>query len=299
MSPRIISALALLLTLLFAATGCERKNPAAPAGVVKANPAYVEYFGQPPTPEKGSCFARVGFYPLRGEPGKVRAVPYFLFEEKNELQQILNRMVGEESVFPPSGPLFNPFPPGTKIASRVQPDGVVELNLSAGGGALREEALPAVAAALTETATQFPDVKRVRILLDGAPLAGMPADGFRHDPARIAPLGPPELLMVVGSWEEGASDPEEILADFDRPVTVNAFRLQDASGQDLKGEYFTSAFDMAVVLHPGNPGAFREGMTLRAQWDVTDRLGRQGKGSGEFVLKRHVHPPQNLAPPKS
>jgi len=62
----VLSALLLAVTLL---AGCEKKAPPVPAGTAKASPAYVEYFGQPPIPESGTCFARVGFLPLRSDPG--------------------------------------------------------------------------------------------------------------------------------------------------------------------------------------------------------------------------------------
>ncbi|MGK2945417.1 MAG: hypothetical protein ACSLFC_11830 [Desulfuromonadales bacterium] len=38
-----------------------------------------------------------------------------------------------------------------------------------------------------------------------------------------------------------------------------------------------------------DPSALREGMTLRAEWRVVDRLGRKGEGQGNFTLERHDH----------
>lgn len=105
----------------------------------------------------------------------------------------------------------------------------------------------------------------------------------------IEPPGPPPLLLVVGAWEKGAQDPEEILADFDRSVKIESFSLMDASGQKIQGDYFTSAFDMAVGIHPESPSAIREGIRLCAEWRVVDRLGRIGEGSGNFTLGRHDH----------
>jgi hypothetical protein len=279
----------LMATLL--AAGCEKKVDAAgPGGTVKANAAYVEHFGQPPTPEKGSCFARVGFLPLSSDPAKVRAVPYFLFRKPDKLQLILDRLTSDEMVLPPGSGLFNPFPPGSTIHVRSRDGGTVTLDLLADGAADAGLNGLAVAAALTETAVQFDGIETVNILLNGSPLEGMPAGGFRHESQRIVEAGPPALVMVVGAWESGADGPEEILVDFDRPVNVQSFRLEDASGQEVKGEYFQSAFDMSVVVHPEAPGTFQEGTILRAVWEVTDRLGRIGKGAGEFALKRHDHP---------
>jgi hypothetical protein len=270
--------------------GCEKKSPTIPAGSVKANPAYVEYFGQPPTPASGTCFARVGFFPLRSDPEKVSPVPFFLFREEGQLQLVLDRLVSGEMAFPAESALFNPFPAGTRVQVRSLGEGVTELTLSLDGTSTAAPDFAAMAAALTETAVQFDEVQRVRILVVGAPMAGMPPDGFGHEPQRIASLDSPNLLMVIGNWEHGAEDLEEILANFDRPVTIGSFRLRDASGQEVKGKYYQSAFDMAVVIHPENPSAFREGIAFSAEWDVADALGRHGKGEAVFRLQRHEHP---------
>jgi hypothetical protein len=281
-----------LFVLLSAAllAGCEKKAPTLPAGSVKANPAYVEYFGQPPTPESGTCFARVGFYPLRSEPGMVRPAPFFLFREDGQLQLVLDRLVSGEVTFPAESDLFNPFPSGARVQVRSLEEGVVELALSLDRTSTVAPDLEAMTASLTETAVQFDEVERVHILLDGVPLAGMPAGGFGHEPQRIASPDSPNLLMMIGNWEHGAEDPEEILANFDRPVTIGSFRLRDGAGREVKGKYYQSAFDMAVVIHPKNPSAFREGISLAAEWEVIDGLGRTGKGSGVFSLGRHEHP---------
>jgi hypothetical protein len=281
-----------LFILLSAAllTGCEKKAPPAPAGTVKASAAYVEYFGQPPTPESGTCFARVGFFPLRSDPGMVRPVPFFLFNEERQLQLLLDRLVDGEVTFPAESAQFNPFPAGARVQVRSLAEGVLELTLSLDGTVAEATDLTAMAAALTETAAQFDEVNSLRLLLDGSPLAGMPADGFGSERQRIAPPGSPTLLMVTGNWERGAEDPEEILANFDRPVTVDSFRLRDAAGKEVQGKYFQSVFNMAVVIHPEAPSAFREGAAMSAEWEVTDALGRTGKGTGVFSLGRHEHP---------
>jgi hypothetical protein len=287
MNTRLFFRLFFLTVAVLSAAACQNE-PTAAGGKVKASEAYLTHFGGPPVPEKGQCYARVGFYPLKEAPEKVGAVPLFLFEEKNQLQLLLERLVSAEIDFPARSPLFNPFPPGSsvRLASRAGDTAEVELILK---GSSKPENLSAMAAALTETVVQFEDIEQVRIVVNGTPLEEMPANGFAHDAGRIAPPGPPALLLTVGTWEDGALDPKEILADFDRPVTIESFTLTDASGQKIKGDYFTSAFDMAVVIHPDNPSSLKEGMALRAEWQVVDRLGRKGEGTGNFTLGRHDH----------
>ncbi len=288
MTPKIWLYMVLLAAAVFGLSACQKESSAGPQGTAKANEAYLTHFGEPPVPERGECFARVGFYPLEGSPGKLGAIPFFLFREQDQLPLLLERLVGNEAGYLSRSRLFNPFPPGSTVRLLSQAGDTVDLELSL-KQAPQPEMLEAMAAALTETAIQFEGIEKVRIMVDGAPLPGMPESGYAHDARRIEPPGPPTLLLVVGAWDEGAQDPDEILADFDRPVNVENFSLKDASGQKIQGDYFTSAFDMAVVIHPEKPATIREGMSLRAEWQVVDRLGRKGSGSGEFTLRRHDH----------
>jgi hypothetical protein len=273
--------------LAVALIACRQETADPPPTNVKANQAYLDNFGQPPGSDQGQCFARVGFYPLREMPGRVQAVPFFLFDEKDELPQLLDRLLNLPLVFPQASPVFNPFPPDSRL--RVGPRAeTLEIELEV-PRLPQPEQLAEMAAALTETASQFADIRQVRLHLNGALWPDMPADGFRSDPDRRIPPGPPLLLLIVGTWEEETSGPVEILADFDRPVAINSFSLKDEAGRKVEGDYFTSAFDMALVIHPKEPEKFREGMTLHAEWRVTDRLGRVGQGSGSFQLRRHDH----------
>lgn len=271
-------------------TACEKKSAEVPAGTVKASPAFVHYFGEPPTPERGVGFARVGFYPLRADSSKVRAVPFFLFREEGQLELLLQRLISAEVTFPGKSPLVNPFPAGSRLQVRSLGDGLIELDLTLGAATADAAAQSAMVAALTETAVQFDEVNRVRLLLDGAAWPGMPAEGFAHDTQQIADPGAPTLLSLVGVWDKGAQDPEEILVNFDRPVTIQHFALRDATGKDVQGKFFQSVFNMAVVLHPERAAEFREGITLTAEWEVVDSLGRAGKGVDTFSLLRLEHP---------
>lgn len=274
--------------------GCQKQDAKTPEptakGTVKATQAYLDSFGQPPTAKQGDCFARVGYYPLRSAPEKVRALPFFLFQESGQLQMLLDRLVGTAVSLPEQSDLFNPFPPGTRVKVTNEQEDAVSLDLSFSGKAPEADQWPAITAALTETASQFPGTARVFILAHGKPLPAASGGGFRHDVTRIAPPGPPALFMIVGSWEKGKATPEEVVANFDRPVRIKEFRLEQADGSKLEGEYFQSIFDMAVVLKPKDPASLYQGMALRASWDVSDYLGRQGQGVGTFELQRYEHP---------
>ncbi len=72
-------------------------------------------------------------------------------------------------------------------------------------------------------------------------------------------------------------------------MKIESFTLEDAEGRKIRGDYFQSVFNMSVIIHPENAGRIREGMALRARWEVVDDLGRKGSGSGEFKLQRHEH----------
>lgn len=277
-----------LLPLALAA--CER-TPTVRQGEVFASGAYLENFGEPPLPERDRCYAYVGYLQTAEDPGRVRAVPLFVFREGDHLQMLLERLVSQEITLPEETGLLNPFPPGSEIRVESPSGGAVALDLSFSGEqpieALNQQAMAAI---LTETAVQMEEIDRVAIRVNGTPLPITPEDGFfRHDPQGIAPAGAPLLLQVAGMWEQGAGGPEEILANFDRPVTIDAFTMRDSDGREVEGEYFRSVFDMAVVIHPADPAAFQDRTPLRVEWEVTDRLGRKGRSSGEFLLQRHDH----------
>ena len=274
---------------LLAMTACQKEKPAEtpsePQGNVRADEAYIKYFGQPPLSDQGECFARVGFFPLRDDPNKVQPVPFFLFNQKNELPLIIERLINLPTTFPDYVPIFNPFPAGGKlrVGSRDDP---LELDLVLSQEPSKDLLAP-MAASLTETVCQLANIKRVRLYLNGSPWPDMPAEGFRHEADRIVAPGPPLPLLVVGHWEANSPGPDEILIDFDRPITVNNFELKDEAGQTIQGDYYTSGFDMAVVLHPQNPQDFKDGTKLQAEWKVTDRFGRVGQGSRVFQLRRY------------
>jgi len=280
--------LALLATLVFAAA-CDRSSRDAADGRIRVSAAYVEAFGQPPVPNQGECLARVGYFPLRSDPGRVRPVPFFLLGERDPLAQLLNRLAGGEVPLTFDADLFNPFPAGSRLLVGERRDDRVVIELQFSGPMPAADVLQPIAAVVTETAGQFDGIATVIIHHDGQPLPGMPADGYAHDPARIVSPGPPVLFMIAGAWKRDGSGPEEIVANFDRPVTIHAFRLANAAGEELPGDTFQSGFNMSVVLHPADAGTFVENMPLTASWEVSDALGRKGGGTQTFSLLRREH----------
>ncbi|RJX18783.1 MAG: hypothetical protein C4563_09120 [Desulfobulbus sp.] len=294
---RWLGEILVVLAVLLALTGCkERGEKAPPPGSVKANGAFLQHFGQPPVPQQGTCFARVGYFPLAGEPGRLRAVPLFIFREEGQLAHLLAAYTGNNWEFPPQSGLLNPFPPGTSIRISNREDDRVTIDLTAPGADGSPEEAGRMSAALTETVLQYEDIKRVFLIVNGTAPANMPGDGFRHDPGRIASPGSPGPLMVGGNWEKGEKDPEEIFINFDRPVTVEEIRLLDAAGQEMEGDFFQTGFDMTVVLLPAAPQAFLEGMPLRVAWQVDDRLGRASSGEQQFLLKRFEEDEEKALP---
>lgn len=277
------------LAVLLALAGCKEPEPAGPSGSVKANAAFLQHFGEPPIPEQGTCFARVGYFPLAGEPDRVRAVPLFIFREEGQLAHLLAAFSGTDWKFPPQSGLLNPFPPDSTIKVTSQEGDSVTIDLVVAGAGQDAPELRGMIVSVVETALQYEEISRVFLTVAGAPVASTPGDGFRHDPERIAPAGLPLPLMVGGNWEPGQEDPEEIFINFDRPVTIEEIRLLDGAGKELQGEFFRTGFDMTVVFLPATPRIFREGMAVRVGWQVSDRLNRTAGGETDFILKRFDH----------
>jgi hypothetical protein len=279
----------IVLAVLLVPAGCrESSRHPAPDGRVYANEAYVRYFGDPPEIEEGTYFARIGFFPLAADPDRVRPVPLFIFREEGQPDLLLEALLRDWRFSVHSG-LRNPFPPGSVIRVTGLTGGSVTVDLS---GPLVDPAsgdLRGMIASVAETLLQFEEIDRVRVTVAGTPPPGIPPEGLRRDQGRIAPPGPPLLLMVVGVWEPDQGEPEELLINFDRPVAVREIRLLDGDGREITGEYFRTAFDMSVALHPAGPPALREGMAVRVVWEVSDGLGRTGRGGQDFILERQDH----------
>ena len=276
--------------ILLLLTACKQEEPPPPpnSGFVAVNQAYLKNFGTPPQGKAGEAFARVGYLPLQEAPEKVRAFPLFLFTDKEQLRQILTRLISGELVLTQESGLYNPFPPDLEVSVPAQVTPTLTLSLKT-GQSWSDDDQAAAGRALAETALQSEVVERVIILLNGQPFPPMPTEGYQHRSRLIVEVNPPELVQIAGMWGLGTDKLDELLVEFDRPVTVNNFKLYDKSGDVVDGEYFTSIFQMAVVLLPKDSTLLLEGTLLRAEWDVVDTLGRSNSGSTTLPLRRYEH----------
>jgi hypothetical protein len=188
------------------------------------------------------------------------------------------------------GVAVNPFPPGTELVSLTRSGDLVRVELSE--LALTEND-PAgqklILAVLGHTLAQFEGVDRVQVVAGGTLLPQQAERGFCPDTEAVMPPSEPRALTVAGVWEEAAANPEEVSVFFDRPVRVEDIRVS-VNGRRMEGDYFTSVFDMAVVLRPKEPVLLKEGLPVTVAWRVVDRLERKGEGEKTFALGRVSHP---------
>lgn len=290
-----LTRLLLFILLLAALVGCERKEeakkePAKAAGNVEASQAYRSWFGEPPTVAEGTCFALVGYYPLAAAPGKVTPFPLFMFNREDQLQVVTEQLLRWGEGWDMGGAALNPFPAGTELLSLTRTGDLVRVELSepalTGSDGAGQKLILAV---LGHSLTQFEGVERVQVVAGGVLLPLQAERGFFPDPEAVAPPGEPRALTVAGVWEEGTASPEEVSVFFDRPLRVEEIRVS-VDGRRLEGDYFTSVFDMAVVIRPKEAAELREGLPVTVAWRVVDRLGRKGEGEKVFALGRVEHP---------
>ncbi len=290
---RMVVLAVLLPAMLVLAASCRKEQAKAPAVVPKVAPtaAYLTHFGEPPVVEEGTAHAMVGYLPLAADPGKVVPLPLFLFSETNRMQLLVERLLTVTAEASERIGTFNPFPSGTLLNTLVQDGDLLTVDL---GGVLQLPGDPDtwrnIHAVLGHSLLQFPGVQRVRVTIDGDLPPGYPADGAAPDAGVVASPGEPQVIGIVGVWEPGAAQPEELSVFFDRPLKVNHAALMEHGGGPVEGEQFVSVFDMAVVIQPKNAGHIQEGQPMTVSYDVVDRLGRTAKGEKTFPLSRLEHP---------
>ncbi|GAB4168467.1 MAG: hypothetical protein Tsb0017_27400 [Geothermobacteraceae bacterium] len=269
------------LVLLLLLPACEQKASQPPA-TVYADSAYRLYFGDPPEVRAGQAWSRVAFLPVESGSG-LKPLPFFLYREDGQLQLLLDQLTGPLLRPGPGSGLRNPFPPGSRAVTANRVGKTREINLSLPQGA--DGDLEAMAAVLVETTALSEGVDKVVLTLNGRPWPGMPEGGFAPDSRRIVDPGPPRPVMVFAATDDGHGHPGEILVNFDRPVRMEAFRLADAEGKPVAGEQFQSVFNMAVVLHPADPGQIHSGSRVQVSWQATDFKGRTGEGTARLEVR--------------
>lgn len=279
----------IVICLIFGLVACEQSDVVEQAGgKVYPSAAYLKHFGEPPTPQQGYAYAQIGYLPLNDHSGQVAPIPLFLFNENQHLDRILSQLFSERLVVPSSSKLSPPFAQGVRLVQLDQAGDTLIVSLQTANDSKAVDKA-GIDRAITETATQFEEVGRVRVLYNGEPSERQPLEGYQSRGETIATVAAPMLMDAIGSWEPGASGPEEVLINFDRPVTINSFRLMDRAGEQIGGKYYTSIFDMAVVVHPSQPEKITEGMVLNVAWDVDDALGRRNSGLDSLKLRRQEH----------
>lgn len=271
-------------------SGCQQEQEGSPdnTGVVEANDAYIEHFGDVPPVKAGRAYANVAYLPLKEQPEKIGALPVFLFTAENRRKLVLEKLISGDLVSTPRTRFYHPFP--SDLALEIHPlDGrVLTVNLRSSTTWNPKDQRAAVNA-IKETALQFAEIASVRILFNGTAPADMPRDGYQHRASQIAETKAPVLILMGGNWESDQEDPEEILIEFDRPVKIQNISLMHEDGSKVIGDYYVTMFQMAVVVHPESPELFKEGSILRVEWRVVDFKGRENSGVDTLPLIRYEH----------
>ncbi len=275
---RILSVAAALFAVLGAAPlALAETEPAA------ATAAYRAAFGSPPGTEGVRCRAAVVFLPgmgRSGSPGRLGPVPLISVSPDRIVEQAARVVVEGYPERPRFLAVPPAFPPGSRLLGVDIRDETATVRVAPGAGTPHPLALHALALTLT----QFDGISAVALALEGREPG--PATGPRTDLAE--PPGPPRLIDVLSTRSPDQA-PAEIDVLFDRPVEVLELWIAAADGTPVPGRLYTSMFDMAAVLRPGDPGVIREGLPLRVRWEVKDRKGRHGRGERQVTLRIYQH----------
>jgi hypothetical protein len=284
-------ALFLLALLLMTGLGCQRQQDSdgGSKGRVQATEAYRSWFGEPPAVAEGTAWAVVGFFPMDEQPAQVLPVPLFLFTGQNQPQLLLDKVLQGGGYLGLPQLAVRPFPVGTTVRSVRISNGTATADVSSELLQLSDPpAQQGAWAAIGHTLLQFADVERVLVTVDGQPLPFIPSGELPVAGAAVVDPGPPALLQAL-LHEDDDAVPGELLIFFNRPVQLQSFRLEFPRGQQVAGQYFTSVFDMAVILHPQDPGRMQVGSEVLIDWQVVDMLGRAGGGQSTLQLGHLTH----------
>jgi hypothetical protein len=276
----------LTMLLVGGLLGCQRQQAvdAGSGGEVEASVAYRTWFGEPPAVSEGTAWAVAGFFPLAAEPGRVMPVPLFLFTAHNQPQLLLGKVLQGGAYLSLPQLAASPFPPGTTVRALTVSDGLAVADFSSELLQIADPVMQRGAlAAIGHTLVQFTDIQRVQVTVEGEPLPSAPPGELPVDSAVVVEPGPPALLQALLHDDDDAV-PGEVVVFFNRPMRLKSFRMEYPRGQQVAGQYFTSVFDMAVILHPQEPGRMQVGSEVFIDWQVVDMLGRESGGQDVLSL---------------
>lgn len=279
------------VSLLFLATlilvGCKRQE-VPPVARVVASDAYRAHFGDPPSVPEGICHALVGYYPLVEDPSRLRPVPHFTFAAQGRPQLVLRQVMLGPEAFGLEDVLINPFPEKAVLREVTVSDGLAVAHFSPELMQVRADLQQAMLASIGHTLLQFEEIKRVRVMVAGQVPPLFPEGDLSLEGTEVVDPGPPVLLQAL-LHEDADAPPGEMVIFFDRPVQVRNFQMEFPEGEPVRGEYFTSVFDMAVVIHPADP--YRIGMDDKVflDWHVVDDKGREAQGRDYWPLALLSH----------
>ena len=236
--------------------------------------------------EKGNAYAFVIYFPSAKLAGRLIPFPFFSFDEASLKKVAIQRLLGGMETGSYRDEIQS-FPVGTRLISIDEPGGTLTLTFSkellTGGNA---DGRGGMLRSIMLTIKQFDGVKTVRIVTEGRTQA---LDVRGADDSAIVELAPPQLLSVTAMQGKGTNEVEEVNAFFDRPVDIRKLQMSIPDGVMFEGDVYHSAFDMAAVLKPREPGLFKAGLPVKVRWKVVDKLGRLGEGDAIWPLevKRH------------
>ena len=273
----------LTIVSLLACTTENNNEGAKSVPKVTASQVYQDLYGQPPTVRAGQAQALVGYLP--NESGKALITfPLFMIGEDERLESMVHQLLSmtASSDFMPNGVL--PFPEGVELLKIKQEKGALHITLSSPVDDFSTTAYPA---ALSHSLTQFTSVDTLILELteEGQPEA-VPVS-IEQRPVK-SPSKPEILFAAAADWRVDGS-PEELSIYFDRPIQVEQFSLSLKNGTAIPGDYYTSAFDMAVVVHPESGSTLTEGTELRVKWKIVDAKGRSASNDTLLSLRRVEH----------
>lgn len=305
MLKRVVTIALILIVIALAACTKKQETPPAKPVRVSATKSYEKYFGPAPTTDKGTCFAFVIYFPSAKEPGKAMPFPFFTFDEGSLKKVAVERLLGGMPVGSFQKEFLQPIPPGTHLLGLAEENGIVTVNFGKEilKGQTDAKGGQALFKALALTVSQFNGVKGVLVqvegkeqgMVDGKDVAdflghvGLKRQPLAGDESAVLEAGPPRLLSVTAVRDKGAKNVEDVSAYFDRPVDIQELRMTDRGGKAFEGDVFESVFDMAAVLKPKNPSAFRAQMPIKVRWKVKDKLGRRGEGDNVWLLEVKGH----------